>query len=404
VPVWEAYNICEAERQALWADYAVKHTAFKNGGLCEAGFGDDQDSVDENAYEVLVGKGQSALEVLKAHEVKKKECITKKLTYDAKRVKCDGDKVHLEDLVCKSELFYTTANQNMNDRWDEVNAAYADIRSSVESNAEQREQEMNALIEIRCLLTTIHSRGGKACEESEEGNVTDIIKQCQQDGEDEVDAVKIHAQDPPSRPEEAPAKPHPCTSAFLEQEYSGADLAKLPELPACSPCAQFTPVDPPKPVNVGPFTFTDVCVSAAGDQHGTIAVPAGACINEIQFHHVKGQVSCNGQSHSNWGCRDMIALVITEKDQKEIVWPHEKQVEGMKSKNHKKAHWYYQNGVGKDTPTMVQKLKEGATPYKAQGDLDVWYNEDLSGHTESDNTGTACYTVDVLTEPAGVTC
>jgi ribosomal protein S11 len=236
VPLYEQYTTCEAQREALWAEYIRKHALFQNGGLCETGFGEDQDTVDESAYGDLVQKGQSSFEALQEHEVKKKECQAKKLTYDLHRAVCDGQKVHLEDAVCESHSLRMESYQEMHEWWDEVDASYSDVRTAVEENAQVREQEVRALIEVKCLLNTIHDRGGKACEDSEDSTVTATIKACQDADEDQVEGVKIDAKDPPARPSPTASAPHPCSGDFLEAEYSGADIQKLPALPACQPC------------------------------------------------------------------------------------------------------------------------------------------------------------------------
>jgi len=80
---------------------------------------------------------------------------------------------------------------------------------------------------------------------------------------------------------------------------------------------------------------------------------------------------------------------------KEVIMPKEDQVDGMTRESHAHAHWYKMNGVGKTTRTLPMKLKSGMAPLKVSGELDLWYNEDLTGGTESDNAGTACYEVAV---------
>jgi len=278
VPLYKSYTDCETEREALWAQYAVKHTTFKNGGLCEDSFGEDQDLVDEDAYEDLVTNGQKSLAALKAHETKKRECQAKKLTYDNHRATCDGKKVHLEDAVCQSHLLRMESFQEMYEWWDEVDASYRATRVAIASNAQQREQEVRALIEVKCLLTTIHERGGKACADDEDDTVTDKIKACQDADVEEVENVEIIAQEPPTRPAASDSAPHPCSSEFINAEYSGADMEKLPSFPDCQPCtlrnaaltrgafcAGTTPVGTTEwQVYDGKYIFVDIDTSVCG--------------------------------------------------------------------------------------------------------------------------------------------
>lgn len=148
---------------------------------------------------------------------------------------------------------------------------------------------------------------------------------------------------------------------------------------------------------LAPLQYNNVCTSAAGNNHGTIALPHGdTCVTEIAVHHVSGYVSCReaDSGKSNYGCdANSIGLVWTMGGQKDVLMPHAGQVDGVTGGGSGHAHWYKMDGVDKSSPTLSMKLTKG--PLKLSGSLDLWYNEDLSGGTESDNHGTACYEVSV---------
>merc|ERR1719506_3585741 len=59
------------------------------------------------------------------------------------------------------------------------------------------------------------------------------------------------------------------------------------------------------------------------------------------------------------------------------------------------AHWYDLDGVDKDSASIDLLFKQ---PYQfAAKDYQLWYNEDLTGGTESDNRGETCYDVTMHT-------
>jgi len=153
---------------------------------------------------------------------------------------------------------------------------------------------------------------------------------------------------------------------------------------------------------LAPLQFGQVCTSAQHGQHGTINLPSGTCVTQIDLHHINGHVSCYGGKNgegsggeSNFGCStDLIGMVWTNADQNEVIMPTT-DVEGLTRTGHGHAHWYHMAGVGTTTRTLTMKLKAGVRPLKVHGALDLWYNEDLTGGTESDNHGRACYEVAV---------
>jgi hypothetical protein len=144
-----------------------------------------------------------------------------------------------------------------------------------------------------------------------------------------------------------------------------------------------------------PLQFHEVCVSAAGDKPHTITLPENTFVTQIAIHHIDGAVTCRTKNgDSQFGCdqNEMLGLVWTEHGKKDVIMPLEKQVEGIDRTDHDQAHWYKMAGMDKDSRTLPMKLVK---PQKMVGSFDLWYNEDLTGWTEGDNSGTACYEVTV---------
>jgi hypothetical protein len=148
---------------------------------------------------------------------------------------------------------------------------------------------------------------------------------------------------------------------------------------------------------LAPLQFGQVCASALGDGHATINLPADTCVTQIDLHHINGHVSCTSSEvhFSNFGCStNLVGMVFTPRGAKNVVMPTT-DVEGLTRTGHGHAHWYHMEGVGQRTRTLSMKLKAGVKPMKVSNGLDLWYNEDLTGGTEGDNDGRACYEVAV---------
>lgn len=147
---------------------------------------------------------------------------------------------------------------------------------------------------------------------------------------------------------------------------------------------------------LAPLQFRSVCTSARGNAHGSIELPADTCVTEIAIHHINGWVSCAGSgAQSNFGCgANLMGLVWTQSGSSDVIMPKAGQVEGIRRTGHGHAHWYHMDGVSKNTRTLSMKML-GGRAMKVSGGLNLWYNEDLTGGTEGDNAGRACYEVAV---------
>jgi hypothetical protein len=149
---------------------------------------------------------------------------------------------------------------------------------------------------------------------------------------------------------------------------------------------------------LAPLQYHRVCTSARGNDKHTINLPQDTCVTQIDLHHIAGFVNCRKKEsgQSNFGCDGdaMMAMVLTPKGDNHVVMPTN-DVEGFTRTHHQDAHWYRMSGLGHRPRTLSMKLKAGVAPLKVHAGLDLWYAEDLTGWTEGDNSGTACYEVAV---------
>lgn len=140
----------------------------------------------------------------------------------------------------------------------------------------------------------------------------------------------------------------------------------------------------------GPVTFNNLCISARDDEpSGPFTLDRDVTVDTMVFTHKSGQVSCRGSAsgRSNWGCdNDLVGVVVADSGKNQIL-PTNNQA-GISKTGHGHAFWYKADGVTKNTPSMTWTLN-GKTIKK--GTYRLWYNEDLTGGTEGDNSGKACY-------------
>jgi hypothetical protein len=154
------------------------------------------------------------------------------------------------------------------------------------------------------------------------------------------------------------------------------------------------PPTPPEEMAV-PATeilIENVCLSAMGDKPAALPVPVDSCVESIDIKHRSGRVNCRKAESglSNFGCdEDSLGLVMA--DGNSVVAPLAGATNGLTSHYYEHAHWYRLPNVGRNSQVMSWKFTE---PYLiSKGDYHLWYHEDLSGGTEGDNSGEACYDV-----------
>jgi hypothetical protein len=142
------------------------------------------------------------------------------------------------------------------------------------------------------------------------------------------------------------------------------------------------------------------------------------CFNKINIGYLAGYVNCRnrGSGVSHYGCdRDSIGLVIAKKNEAnnwDVVFPKpvggggesadaNKQwnidnIEGYSFMDYNHADWYRLTGYTGDENTLQLRMNQDGEGgfFLPKGEYRLWYDEDRTGGTESDNSGVACYHLD----------
>jgi len=150
-----------------------------------------------------------------------------------------------------------------------------------------------------------------------------------------------------------------------------------------------------------PVVIENKCLGARDNAFVTIPAKKGKCYSEVKLTHKSGQVSCAGPTWmANFGCgngENAIVLVqhgtpSGKASQQKVLAP----VDGTEGYSHSgrgHGHWYHMEGIGKTSPVMTWKL---GSPIQADDDaFDLWFSEDLTDESESDNMGEVCYDVEL---------
>lgn len=141
------------------------------------------------------------------------------------------------------------------------------------------------------------------------------------------------------------------------------------------------------------------------------------CFNKLWIGYLAGYLNCRGPAHgkSHFGCdQDSIGLTLAKKngDEWNVVFPkavkddanadankqwNTDNIEGyefMENLNH--ADWYKLSGYTGSENGMVLKINDSGDGgvFLPKGTYRLWYHEDLTGGTEGDNSGVACYHLD----------
>ncbi|XP_067025523.1 uncharacterized protein [Acropora muricata] len=128
-----------------------------------------------------------------------------------------------------------------------------------------------------------------------------------------------------------------------------------------------------------------VCFGAQGNQFGRFRVEVGGSIQAVKLVHLTGQVTCNHRqvnAGSKWGCGTpnsvvLIHVFLTDAFNT-ILLPM-----GQSSP-------YTIPGYDAQSNEIIFSGFPNPLHLSSDGELRLWYEEDLRDHTEHDNNGTSC--------------
>ena len=129
-----------------------------------------------------------------------------------------------------------------------------------------------------------------------------------------------------------------------------------------------------------------VCFGAKGNQYGRFACHRNIFVSSFMLVHRSGKVTCiSGRSeYSYWGCwpnKPILMVILTDENNK-ILAPEASTVN--------KYGQYSLAGYTSSSSALVFCAPKKPHCVFANSELRLWYGEDLSGHTESDNGGKTC--------------
>ena len=165
--------------------------------------------------------------------------------------------------------------------------------------------------------------------------------------------------------------------------------------PAVMPGMPGMPTAPNNAVKV--VKLPNMCVHALGDKPARFRMPEDMEVSEITYTYKSGGVTCATMASgmTKYGCgENYLGLVITKQDKKAIMPLASQQIPGFQRTMHHHAHWYTIQGISNKSAKLSWKF--GRKPMMAEGDYQIWYNEDLTNGTVADNAGVACYDVEIV--------
>ena len=134
-----------------------------------------------------------------------------------------------------------------------------------------------------------------------------------------------------------------------------------------------------------------VCFGARGNQFGKFSVSSGGKLLAIKLVHLHGYVSCDTRKvyhWSYWGCGahtgvgKFVSIAITTSGNRILLPSSQFFTTGSK--------WSKIPGYNSLSPELVLSVFSSPLTVSSGQELRLWYAEDLTASTESDNGGKSC--------------
>lgn len=128
-------------------------------------------------------------------------------------------------------------------------------------------------------------------------------------------------------------------------------------------------------------------MGARGNTPGVFLTPMAGKIDRIKLVHIHGQVGCDYNRRSRWGCRSSAIMTLLTDDNDKVIFPEDHVIA---------AH--YIPGFTSDSPELVFTFTTPLVVTAGQ-EYRLWYTEDLykDTYSEGDNyAGPSCMEVWLL--------
>jgi len=127
-----------------------------------------------------------------------------------------------------------------------------------------------------------------------------------------------------------------------------------------------------------------VCFGAKDNQFGRFQVEVGGSIQAVKLVHLSGQVTCDvyNNAWSKWGCArpDLVQyiMVALTNESNTILLPTDQR------------YYYTIPGYDAQSSEIVFSGFPNPLHMSSDGELRLWYGEDLENSGEDNNDGTSC--------------
>ena len=117
----------------------------------------------------------------------------------------------------------------------------------------------------------------------------------------------------------------------------------------------------------------------------------------MKLVHKSGWLKCNDDDPASyWGCtheagygNNALMIIITNSDENAVLPP----ARDLKASDVNINHFYALDGITHNSPELVFRDLPNQLSVSRSQELQIWYGQDWIGHTEDNNSGTACVDV-----------
>lgn len=235
------YHEEEEKRKTFWKLFQEADKEFRLTTDEQQWCGDTEIDMEaqNTAFKLYESKGKSRFDAWDDHEAQRVKAFGFLKELEDQSAECKSQQTHFERTSCERHSKWEATTEAISVRWKQGLQAYNLLKHGVAKKTADRNAEFSTLEEVKCLLSGVKDRGGKPCEEQQDGTSNEanqVIQACKNQARSAKYVIQYPA--PASQPEALAEPSKPCDEKFVDDEYGSYknDAKCFENFPQCVAC------------------------------------------------------------------------------------------------------------------------------------------------------------------------